>query len=135
MLCLATLHSSKITVNHGPIGLPTVKVKKKKKTTALQKPNESLHCVSRVSCCQTLVVSCDERLGQRALAELRRLLQAKGGCDGTLSALLRPALLQLLQRLACHITAGGQGSGPSGQTNTHTHRQTGWLALIQTDRQ
>ncbi|XP_048100983.1 meiosis inhibitor protein 1 [Alosa alosa] len=61
----------------------------------------------------TLVVSGDERLAERALSELRCLLQARGGSDGALPTLLRPALLQLLQRLACHSTGSSQGPGPS----------------------
>ncbi|XP_062386905.1 meiosis inhibitor protein 1-like [Sardina pilchardus] len=78
----------------------------------------------------SLVVSGDERLAERALAELRRLLQARGGCDRELPALLRPALLQLLQRLACLSTASSQGPGPSAPSSLPLVLQL--LCLMQT---
>ncbi|KAL2100972.1 hypothetical protein ACEWY4_002733 [Coilia grayii] len=60
-----------------------------------------------------LVVSSDEVLGERAMGELRRFMEVKGHGDGALAALLRPVLLQLLQRLACHGNASNQGPGPA----------------------
>ncbi|XP_035255218.1 meiosis inhibitor protein 1-like isoform X3 [Anguilla anguilla] len=59
-----------------------------------------------------VMCSSDSRLAGHALGALRGFLLARPSCDPTLSKLLRPLLLQVLQRLAVEGTEGQGVLGP-----------------------
>ncbi|KAM3864405.1 meiosis inhibitor protein 1 [Diretmus argenteus] len=60
-------------------------------------------------------------LAQRALGVLRVFLQGRRSCEADLCALLRPALLQVLQRLSGEYSQGPGQEHSAGDTNKRQH--------------